>query len=231
MTRPPTGCFPARSVIRTSFSFCRCQPYPSVARLYDSLGLPAAGPIASITLGQLIPGLGGGDDTSGQRPAWQDAGPLGASAVLPLVEAMRGTDPDVVRAAKRALWTVVDHAGRPGADASRREVQARLMEALALPGLVVPVTREVLWMLGSLGDADVVPVVAARLADPELREDAPRASAGAGRGVVQGPAHRHGAGAGGFCRRAGRCPSRAGRGGPGRPSRRLIPARRSGIGE
>lgn len=130
---------------------------------------PQDGPL---TVERLIRRLGAGDATGGARPAWQEAGPLGAPAVAPLIGVMGGKDAELARAAKRALWSVVDHAGRPGADEDRERVVAELGLAMGRVGLSISVVRELLWMLGSVGDDRVVPSLAAKLVDRDLREDA-----------------------------------------------------------
>ena len=45
--------------------------------------------------------------------AWQSAGPYGAAAVTPLAALMADWDFELARKAKRALYLVVRHAGRP----------------------------------------------------------------------------------------------------------------------
>lgn len=119
----------------------------------------------------LIAKLGNPDD-SVRGPAWQQAWSMGPSVVGPLIAAMGGNDHETVRAAKRALWNVVDHSGRPGASSDRHAVVKALIAGLNGGGLPVVVSRELLWMLSTIGENDAVGVVASRLADPELREDA-----------------------------------------------------------
>lgn len=110
------------------------------------------------------------DDVRG--PASQHAGPAGAPAVEPLIRAMADPDAETARAARRALWSVVDHAGRPGADAERAAVAAELAVVLDRRSEPVATRREITWMLSVIGDGAVVDVVAARLKETELREDA-----------------------------------------------------------
>ena len=54
-------------------------------------------------------------DDSIRGPAWQTAESAGAPAVRPLAEVMMDPDFETARAAKRALYRIVRHAGRPGA--------------------------------------------------------------------------------------------------------------------
>lgn len=118
---------------------------------------------------QLLAAVKSKDDKV-RGPAWQGAGPCGAPAV-PLLAAVL-TDPDfeIARSAKRAIWVIVRHAGRPGADAERKAVQAALLPLLRDPA--VPVRRETLWMLSEVGDDAAITPMAALLTDAEVREDA-----------------------------------------------------------
>jgi|GEM_PF-191111 HEAT repeat protein len=109
-------------------------------------------------------------DDAVRGPAWQSAGPLGAPAVKPLAEVMLDTDMETSRAAKRALWLIVRHAGRPNAQAERKAVSKELVALL--PKSTAAVRREMLWMLSEIGDDDAVPAIAELLQDAEAREDA-----------------------------------------------------------
>lgn len=102
-------------------------------------------------------------------PAWQGAGPAGAPAVKPLAALMTDADFEVCRAAKRALYQIVRHAGRPGAASEAKAVEAELIPLLKSDA--VPVRREVLWMLSEIGGDDAVAPMAALLSDQEVRED------------------------------------------------------------
>lgn len=109
-------------------------------------------------------------DDAVRGPAWQNAGPLGAPAVVPLGEVMTHPDFEIARSARRAIERIVRHAGRPGADVERRAVAGELVKLLrhAHPG----VRKHALWMLSEIGEDDAVPPMAALLEDPEVREDA-----------------------------------------------------------
>lgn len=109
-------------------------------------------------------------DDAVRGPAWQTAGAIGATAVKPLANVMSDPDMEVARAAKRALWKIVRYAGRPGGDQERQSVAGELLGLLR--GQPTPVRREALWMLSEIGAADSVALIAALLADRELREDA-----------------------------------------------------------
>ncbi len=99
------------------------------------------------------------------------AGEAGAPAVKPLAKAMDDEDVEVTRAAKRALWKIVRHAGRPRARDEKRVVAAELIGLLG-DGQPTSVRREVLWMLSEIGPRRSVKAIAALLSNKELREDA-----------------------------------------------------------
>lgn len=109
-------------------------------------------------------------DDKVRGPAWQGAAPLGAPAVKPLVAVMADNNFEVGRAAKRALWKIVRHAGRPGADNEAAGVTTELTSSLT--GNPAPVRRELLWMLSEIGGDEAVPPMAPLLADAEVRDDA-----------------------------------------------------------
>ncbi|MCC6234438.1 MAG: hypothetical protein IT580_17480, partial [Verrucomicrobiales bacterium] len=126
---------------------------------------------ASPAVADLLQRLHGSDDVV-RAAAGQDAGPLGVAAVMPLMRSMADPDREAARAAQRALWSVVHHAGRPGAKSDRAAVAARLAEALESNTEPVATRRELLWMLSAIGGNTAVDTVAARLNEMELREDA-----------------------------------------------------------
>ena len=109
-------------------------------------------------------------DDKVRGPAWQGAGPAGAPAVKPLAAVMTHEDFEVSRSAKRALYKIVRHAGRPGAKKEAKAVETELIPLLKSDA--VPVRREVLWMLSEIGDDDAIAPMAALLTDQEVREDA-----------------------------------------------------------
>lgn len=138
----------------------------ATAAALTAANLPVA---AAQSVDELLGKIKSTDDAV-RGPAWQAAGPLGAPAVKPLAAVMSDPEMEVARAAKRALWKVVRHAGRPGADGERKAVAGELVTLLK--GQPTPVRRETLWMLSEIGGADAVQPIALILADQELREDA-----------------------------------------------------------
>jgi len=110
-------------------------------------------------------------DHNVRAKARDNAGKVGAPAVKPLVAVITDEDFEVARAAKRALWKIVRHAGRPGADGERKAVVAELIPLLR-DSQPVPVRREVMWMISEIAGDEAVAAVAAHLSDKELREDA-----------------------------------------------------------
>jgi HEAT repeat protein len=119
---------------------------------------------------KLIAGI---KDTSAETrtEAWQRAGEVGAPAVKPLAKAMTDDELEVARAAKRALWKIVRHTGRPGAGKARAGVEARLRGLLG-DDQPVAVRREVLWMLSEIGTRNSIKPIAALMTNKDLREDA-----------------------------------------------------------
>ncbi|MBC8473029.1 MAG: HEAT repeat domain-containing protein [Planctomycetes bacterium] len=112
------------------------------------------------------------DDDAGVRTkAWQSAGQVGAAAIEPLAEVMVDKELEVARAAKRGLWKIVRHAGRPGAADEKKAVVGKLIELLG-DEKPVPVRREVLWMLSEIGNRNSIKPIAALLSHRELCEDA-----------------------------------------------------------
>jgi len=109
-------------------------------------------------------------DDKVRGPAWQGAGPVGAPAVKPLAALMTDPDFEISRSAKRALYKIVRHAGRPGAKKEAQAVEKELIPLLQ--NSAVPVRREVLWMLSEIGGDDAVAPMAVLLTDKEVREDA-----------------------------------------------------------
>ncbi|MHC4622787.1 MAG: HEAT repeat domain-containing protein [Planctomycetota bacterium] len=103
--------------------------------------------------------------------AWQSACEMGAGVVKPLAGLMADEGLEVARAAKRGLWKVVRHAGRPAAEDERKAVVEELVRVLREEP-VIPIRREVLWMLSEIGGAESVGPIAVVLSNEDLREDA-----------------------------------------------------------
>lgn len=129
-----------------------------------------AGAGQSDTVKKLLAGI---KDTSPEvrTKAWLSTGEVGAPAIIPLAEVMTDGDLEVARAAKRALWKIVRHAGRPRAVKEKRAVEAELVVLLG-NNHPVPIRREVIWMLSEIGGPNAVTPIARLITNKELREDA-----------------------------------------------------------
>jgi len=110
-------------------------------------------------------------DDKVRSEAWLGAGKVGAPAVKPLAATMSDEDFEVARAARRGLWQIVRHVGRPEADKEKRAVVGELIPLLR-DNQPLLVRREVLWMLSEIADDESVKPVADLLSNKELREDA-----------------------------------------------------------
>jgi HEAT repeat protein len=124
----------------------------------------------SDAVSKLLAGIKDADDKI-RTEAWLSAGEVGAPAVIPLAETMADGDMEVARAAKRALWKIVRHAGRPGAAKEKRAVVAQLVVLLG-NNHPVSVRREVIWMLSEIGGRNAITPIARLIKNTELREDA-----------------------------------------------------------
>jgi HEAT repeat protein len=111
------------------------------------------------------------DNDEVRTEGWLGAGQVGAAAVEPLAKVMTDKNPEVARAAKRALWKIVRYTGRPKATKDKRAVEAKLLELLG-DDQPVSVRREVLWMLSEIGSFKSVKPIAGLLSNKQLREDA-----------------------------------------------------------
>jgi HEAT repeat protein len=125
-----------------------------------------------MTVDELIAKIKSSDDKV-RSAAWLAAGEVGAPAVQPLAAVM--TDPaselEVGRSARRALWKIVRHAGRPGAGAEKKAAIPAVLALLA-DDRPAPLRREALWMLSEIGGDESVDAIARLLANQELRDDA-----------------------------------------------------------
>jgi HEAT repeat protein len=117
----------------------------------------------------LVGRLSSNDDNI-RGDAWQQAGPAGAGAVGPAAALWTSPDFEVARSARRAVWNIVHHAGRPGAATEARAVEAALLPLLGHREAVV--RREAVWMLSEIGGDDSVEPLAKLLSDRDVREDA-----------------------------------------------------------
>lgn len=111
----------------------------------------------------------GNDEERGE--AWQGAWMYGAPAIKRLVALMTDEDFKVARAARRAVWKIARHSGRPGAENECEATVAALLPLLG-GGQAVDVRREVMWMLSEIAGDETVDPVAALLTNNDLREDA-----------------------------------------------------------
>lgn len=134
-----------------------------------AVATPAAVAVTEADVQELIRRLREGDDDT-RGDAWQKAGPLGAPAVGPLSDLLTHVDFEVARSAKRALWKIVRHAGRPGAESEAQAVEQALLPLLG--HYEAAVRREVLWMLSEIGGEGSVGPIARLLHDHEVRDDA-----------------------------------------------------------
>jgi HEAT repeat protein len=110
-------------------------------------------------------------DAETRTNAWQSAGDIGAPAVQPLALVMTDDDLEVARAAKRAMWQIVRHTGRPGAVNAKKAVVGKLCGLLGADQ-PVSVRREVVWMLSEIGGMASIRPLAELLSNKYLREDA-----------------------------------------------------------
>lgn len=111
------------------------------------------------------------DDADVRTRAWRSAGNIGAPAMGPLADLAGIGEMEVARAAKRGMWQIVRHSGRPGAQRERTAVNKALVRLLSVkrpPAL----KRDVLWMLSEIGDDPCVKRIASLMANEELRDDA-----------------------------------------------------------
>jgi HEAT repeat protein len=109
-------------------------------------------------------------DDSISGPAWQGAQTYGAAAIGPLADVLGSEDFEIARNAKRALYRITRHAGRPGAETEAEAAESALITALRHRSATV--RRAVLWMLSEIGGDRAVEPMAALLTDAEAREDA-----------------------------------------------------------
>lgn len=125
--------------------------------------------MANPDIDDLIARIRNQEDTV-NAPAWQSAETCGAPAVRPLTDLLSDPDVETARRAKRALYRIVRHAGRPGSEGEAKAVEDALVAGLN--SRESHVRRELIWMLSELATSSAVAPLAALLADAEVREDA-----------------------------------------------------------
>ncbi len=109
-------------------------------------------------------------DANISGPAWQSAETYGPQAILPLAQLMAAANFEVARSAKRAMYRITRHAGRPGAAHEARAAETALIALLTHDNATV--RRTALWMLSEIGGNQAVRPMAALLHDDQAREDA-----------------------------------------------------------
>ena len=139
----------------------------ALAAAGSSLAAPALPPAVKDLIEQIQ-----SDKEDVRAKAWQHAFIAGPAAIKPLAPLVTHSELEVGRAAKRAMWKIVRHAGRPGATLPQARVVSELVALSADGNQPVALRREVLWMLSELGGDESVDTVAALLSNAELREDA-----------------------------------------------------------
>ena len=146
----------------------------SLKQVLFAAGAAGTAQMADTALGQGVDGLIAGVMSAIDKvrtEAWLKAGETGAPAVKPLAKIMTNNDLEVARAAKRALWKIVRHTGRPGAKKERRAVETELTGLLG-KDQALAVQREVLWMLSEIGARNAIKPIARLMKNADLREDA-----------------------------------------------------------
>jgi len=123
-----------------------------------------------LTLDRLLEQIQSKDDAQ-RAAARNQAATLGALAVAPLARLASEASLEVARAANQALQDIVHHAGRPGAENQARAVSRELVKLLGQTQSL-QFQRDVLWMIGEIGDEEVVEAVAKQLINDALSEDA-----------------------------------------------------------
>jgi hypothetical protein len=147
----------------------RCSQSANMSANLQSTGSASSAEAQTGSVPDLISRIKSADDAV-RTLAWQEAATVGAPAVKPLAALITDSDLEVARAAKRGLWKIVHHAGRPDAEAERKAVSKELLGLL--DGQLAPMRHEVFWMLSEIGGADAVRTIAGFLANPDSREDA-----------------------------------------------------------
>ncbi len=112
------------------------------------------------------------NDPGVRMAAWLSAAEVGAPALKPLAALTAKGELEVGRAARRAMWKIVRHAGDPAAPPDRKPQVVHELLALLAADQPAGVRRESLWMLSEIAGDEAVEPIAVLLDEPELREDA-----------------------------------------------------------
>lgn len=109
-------------------------------------------------------------DEAVQSAACDRAPSYGAAALDPLGRLLRSPDFELARRSKRAMYRIIRHAGRPGADRETKAAEKALLGLLQ--DSPAAVRSDVIWMLSEIGAEASVQPLAALLSDKDVREDA-----------------------------------------------------------
>jgi aconitase B len=115
------------------------------------------------------------EDMNDRYKAWDAAGPLGASAVKPLVAVSKMDNRTFGKAGKLALQNVVNYAGRPGAEDEAKAIAKELMQVAADPSNPRMIRADALYFIGTIGGSAEIPGLAKLLQDRVIREEARQA--------------------------------------------------------
>lgn len=143
------------------------EPRKTAALLTGTAGMQSQ--VRAETVDDLITRIQSADD-SVRGAAWQGAATAGAAAIQPLSGLLTHVNYEIARAAKRALYRIIRHAGRPGARREAEAVEKELLSLLRSDSVLV--RREALWLLSEIGGNRAIAPMAKLLSDPPVREDA-----------------------------------------------------------
>ncbi len=130
------------------------------------LGEALQEPTVGSLLGQIQHG-----DTSARVTAVKQSLLVGHKAIVSLGEVMCGEDAAAAKTAWEAVKAISYHTSRPGAGAERADAAKRLGD-IAASSKPRSVRAKAIALIGAIGAAESVPMLAKLLLDAELREDA-----------------------------------------------------------
>lgn len=113
------------------------------------------------------------DSNERRTQAWFECGPLGATAIPPLVALWGEADAalEVQRAARHAVFRIVRFSSRPEARQSRKPVLMELNRLVEANG-PYQIRRELLWLLSEIAGEESLPILSRLLAQDAVREEA-----------------------------------------------------------